>query len=199
MAVLVPNVAKCRRPSSLAFAVLAVLVADSSVRGQDSDEVKRLKERIELLETKLKLAEAQNTLLQDKYERLKKESEQAPTKQPGSAKNQSLTQLLPQGKVITGTWLNTSDKNSGDITISITERDKEQVKARVVLTFKNKTPNQEYDVVGEVVGVKLTLKTIGSAITINIDLEYKGDGRLEGFYHNVTVNKRGKVGATIPK
>lgn len=52
--------------------VLFLLASGPAVRGQDTNETKRLKERVELLETKLKLAEKENELLKKELEAFKK-------------------------------------------------------------------------------------------------------------------------------
>jgi len=66
----------------LRFTILAMVVLVSAEltnsRGQDTDEVRRLKERIELLEAKLKLAEKENELLKKEMEILKKEAKIKP-------------------------------------------------------------------------------------------------------------------------
>ncbi len=75
------------RFTMLAVALL-VLTGASNARGQDTDEVKRLKEKVELLETKLKLAERD---IQD----LKKENDQlkASGAKDGAAKKEGLPTL----------------------------------------------------------------------------------------------------------
>ncbi len=104
----------------LVFVFSVVLLSGANVRGQDSDEVKRLKERNELLETKLKLAELQ-------LDQLKKEVEQLKAKTPGGEKDvtkkQSLSDLLPEGKNITGTMVSAQTGKDGTVTFSITDRD----------------------------------------------------------------------------
>ena len=59
--------------------VLALLIAAPSiVRSDDMDEVKRMKERIELLEAKLEIAQRDNDALKKKVEQLEQISKELP-------------------------------------------------------------------------------------------------------------------------
>src|SRR4051794_8836121 len=66
-------------------------------RADDSDEVKGLKARVELLEAKLKLAEQEN-------ERLKQEVAKLGGKAPAGEGKRSLSDLLPADAVLKGDW-----------------------------------------------------------------------------------------------
>ncbi len=73
--------------SILLVMVVTVISPLSSVHGQDSEEVKRLKERIELLEAKLKLAEKEVELLKKEQAMLNANDTKKPAPAPESGED----------------------------------------------------------------------------------------------------------------
>jgi hypothetical protein len=187
-------IAKNRWVFNPVFVVMAILTAGFNVRGQDSDEVKRLKERNELLETKLKLAELQ-------IENLKKDIEDLKAHKPSTEKEgtkKSLSDLLTEGKVLSGTVQSTKgNRVGGEMTLTITSRDKRKIKGDVHVVLKGEPMPFDYTVEGEILGTQLTLTSTGIALKATFTLTHKSDS-LEGKY-SVSDGNKGTVGLKIPK
>jgi hypothetical protein len=148
-----------RRVSSLIlYGALVILIASSQVRGEDPSEVKRLKERIEFLETKVKLLELQN-------EKLQKENSDLKAQKTGSEKEttkKSLSALLSPGTVMVGDWA--EGNGGGDVTITILKRDGNKVEGKYVAT--NRVTKEQYperDIEGEIEGIKLTIRPVATS------------------------------------
>lgn len=171
---------------SVASAVFVILVSGTHVRAQDADEVKRLKERIELLEARLKLAEKENARLRMEIEEFK-----AGELEDREGAKIRLSDLLPEGKVIAGDFRSIVRDEGGKVTISISERDGRKVKATGVTQIKDKDPI-DHLFEGEVKGSQLTLRSVGGPSKINITVILKGEG-LEGTWSTSNLNK-GTVG-----
>lgn len=166
--------------------VFVVVASGSHLRAQDADEVKRLTEQIELLETKLKLAEKENELLRKEIEQLKRE----PSRGRETAKS-ALSDLLPEGKVITGRYRIFGQVEFGTITLTISERDGKKVKASGVTQIADKDP-VEHNYEGEVKGNQLMLRTVGAAAKGSMTLTLKGEA-VEGTWAN-SIGGRGTLG-----
>ena len=156
---------------SVALAAMLTLVT-STARAQDPDEVAKQRTQIELLKK-------ENELLKKEIELLKKEAKGSKT---GA---QSLSELLPEGKVIAGTFRANQGGGSGELTITISERDGNKFKATSILKQKGKDNKElgtsEVDIEGVIEGTRLTWKSVGGANKINATLTLKGDA-LEGTY-----------------
>lgn len=180
----------------LATVTLVLLVTAPIVRAQDPDEVKRLKERIELLEAKLKLAERDKEDLRKEVERLKS-SRPAPTK---TATKETLSDRLPEGSVISGAYNQFGVKGSGEVTLTVTGRDGNKVRGTMFLKFKDpagKVTEKEGNVEGEINGILLTLKTAGEAGKVSLTVSLKGNV-LEGKWPG-SGGGRGTLGFKLPK
>ena len=175
----------------IASLVLVIFVAGSSVRALDTDEVKRLKERLELLEAKLKLAEKENELLKKEVELLKATPGKDITKK-------SLSDLLVVDKILTGSYGDQKGTRIGEITVTITERDRRKFKATVVL--KQKDVTSTHDAEGEIDGVKFSWKTVGGTPVITADLSIKGEkgDTLDGHWKN-SAGGNGTLGLKFAK
>ena len=179
---------------SLLTVALVILVSGSNIRGQDSDEVKRLKERNELLETKLKLANSQIENLKNEIKDLKA---QKPGEKEGGKK--SLSDLLPEGKIIAGDFAFTKGSNaSGTITLTIKERKGNKVKCTSVIVenVKDSQP-KERDLEGDIDGVLLSVRTVGTSVKMTMKVEMKGDSLSGTFLH--ANGAGGNVGFKLPK
>lgn len=176
----------------IATLVAAHLLNYSVVEAQEADEVTRLKERIELLETKLKLAEKENELLRKENEQLKENV--ARGKQVAKS---SLSDLLPEGTVISGDYRSPLVKNvAGKATVSITNRDGKKVKGTGTTKWGAEEP-AEHSFEGEIKGSQLTLRSIGGSLRINMTVILKGDS-LEGTWSDSMLQK-GTIGFKLPK
>ena len=178
----------CYRP---AIMVLALLLSAPNVRGDDSDEVKRLKERIELLETKLKLAERD-------IEDLKKENASLRSNQPASEKPSSkktLSERLPEGTVASGAYNQFGLKGRGETTLTVTGREGNKLTGTMHLKFTDaagKVTEKEGNVEGEINGILLTLKTAGEAGKVSLTVSLRGNV-LEGKWSS-SAGGKGNVG-----
>ena len=155
---------------SVALAAMLTLVT-SRARAQDPDEVAKQRTQIELLKK-------ENELLKKEIELLKKEAKGSKT---GA---QSLSELLPEGKVIAGTFRANQGGGSGELTITISERDGNKFKATSILKLKKDNKElgtSEVDIEGAIEGTRVTWKSVGGANKINATLTLKGDA-LEGTY-----------------
>lgn len=156
----------------------------AGARAEDASEVKRLKEKIELLEAKLKVAEAE-------IERLKS----AKPEKPPAGKT-SLSDRLKRDVVLTGDWKYEKGGTYGTVTLQITHRDGDKVKAIWVSKIKGKSLGDE-PMEGDINGTLLTLKRVGSAIQLNMSASLEGDV-LKGTISHSDAGK-GKVSLTLPK
>jgi hypothetical protein len=174
--------------SCLVLVVLVAALSGASARGEDTDEVKRLKEQKELLETKLKLADLQ-------IEKLKKEIEDLKAQKPGEKEvaKQQLSDLLPEGATLSGTWKTLDGKHFGDATPIIAERDKANIKGSFVILDKQNLNKIEYSVKGTVKEKTLELTSYGGADKLTVKLTMKGE-ELSG-----TWNGMHPVGLKLPK
>jgi hypothetical protein len=192
-------IAKSRALSSLLFIALIILIPGSNVRGQDSDDAKKQKERIEFLEARLKLAEKEIELLKKENELLKA---QKPYVEKEGAKKLSLSDMLSEGKVLSGTYRYTNADAGGEMTLTIIKRDKTKIEATVLLVPRagkdGKPPPVEYSVEGEITGIQLSLKSSGTAGTVNFTMSNKKTDALEGSWFSSSGSK-GTVGLKIPK
>lgn len=175
----------------LAFLIVLIYVASSDVRAQDADEVTRLKEQIELLEEKLKLAEKENELLRKEIEQLKS----GPPRGRETAKS-SLSDLLPEGKVLNGDYRIFGRTEVGEVTITISDRDGKKVKASGITQIADKEP-VDHDLEGEIKGNQLILRSVGGAGKINLTVTLKGEA-LEGGWVGSN-GGRGTVGFKLSK
>lgn len=161
---------------------LVVLPGASGVRGQDTEEVKKLKERIELLEAKLKQAEIEIAQLRAK----------TPGGEKEAPKKASLSDLLTVGKILSGNYRSAKGnglEGGGEVVITIGERDGKKVKASGVLKPSSKdAQNITIDYEGEIEGVRLTLRSVGKANKSSATLSLKGES-LEGAWSNMTGDK----------
>ena len=181
----------------LATVALAFLVTLPSLRAQDADEVKRLKERIELLESKLKLAEKENELLRKEIDLLKS-GRPTPAK---TGTRETLSARLPEGAVISGSYNQFGIKGNGEATLTVTERDGSKIKGTMFVRFKDAAGNvteKESNVEGEIGGINLlTLRTAGEAGKVSMTVTLKGNV-LEGKWTSA-VGGRGTVGFKLPR
>jgi hypothetical protein len=181
---------------SVAAAVTFLFIATPCVRAEDSDEVKRLKERIEILETKLELAEKENGLLRKEIELLKG-NEPSPGK---TSTKKSLSERLPEGTVITGVYIQVGVKGTGEITLTVTGRDGNKIKGTTHLKFTDsvgKVIEKDGDVEGEINGTLLNLKSVGRAVKTNLTVSLKGDA-LEGRWSS-SAGGKGAVGFKLAR
>lgn len=150
------------RFTMLAVAILPLAVA-SAARGQDTDEVKKLKGRIELLENKLKLAEKEVELLKKELEQTKKGGVKAPTDKPKDV--QTLADLLTEGTVIRGDFSFRGKKVTGDWSLTIKE----------VTGKKFKGLYNVREVEGTIDGDRISFKSVNTTVNISVIGSLKKD------------------------
>lgn len=177
-------------------ATLAMMLtmAGPTARAQDADEVAKLRTENELLKK-------ENELLKKEIELLKKE---AAAKPDGTRKARprppSLSDLLPAGTVLQGTFRAAEGGGHGEITITITSRDGNKFKAdsalRQMRDFKE-LGRSEGPIEGTISGPRLTWTNIGSANKANATVILKGEA-LEGTYRT-QAGIFGTVGLRIMK
>ena len=113
-------------------AALIFVVVGTTSRGQDSAEVQKLNDRIEQLEKDLKSAKSLNDSLERQVERLEKQVEQLEAKLPDSekegVKKAKLADLFVADTVLKGEMKDLGDKETGKMTITITESDGKKFK-----------------------------------------------------------------------
>jgi hypothetical protein len=181
---------------SVGAAAALLFIATPCLQAEDTDEVKRLKERIEILQTKLELAEKQNELLQKEIEMLKS-GQPTPAK---TASKKSLSDRLPDGTVISGVYRQFGIAGKGEIAVTITGREGNKVVGTTSLKFTNPAGKEtltEGNVEGAINGVLLTLKTVGGSRKVNMTLTLKGDA-LEGTWSSST-GAMGAVGFKLAR
>ena len=154
------------RFTMLAVAIL-VLTGATNARGQDTDEVKRLKEKVELLQSKLETATLKIEKLQAENEQLKAGGAKDLAKKP------SLSDLLPEGKTITGTMISAQTGKEGTVTFVITDRDGKKYKATTTTVYMGVTTNGKTE--GEISGSQMTCKSVGLANNLSATLVLKGE------------------------
>lgn len=170
------------RLTILAMAML-ILTGASTSHGQDTDEVKRLKEKIELLEAKLEAANLKVEGLQRENEELKNQAAQ-PKAGLKVARNQSLlSDRLQSGTVLNGTYYFQVGGERGTTTLTITERDGNKVKG----TYKPKKlesaeayPGFTFE--GVIKGNALEAYSVGSANRKKMALTLRGNALDGGMY-----------------
>jgi len=152
---------------------LLVLAGAPNALGQDTDEVKRLKAQVELLQAKLEVANLTIEKLEVENQKLKAGGEVE-----GKAKK-SLSDRLPAGTSIVGTYkLPGVNGESGTATLTIAERDGNKVKG----TYKAEGgPGFEFE--GTISGNTMTGKSIGSAVQKSLTVSMRGDA-LDGTAFN---------------
>ncbi|MDB5310338.1 MAG: hypothetical protein JWO38_4540 [Gemmataceae bacterium] len=176
---------------------LVLVGSGSSVRGQDAGDVKKIKE----LEARLKLAEKENELLKKEIELLKKDNEQLKATKTGEKESgkKSLSDLLTDGKILAGGYRFTTSDAAGEMTLTITERNKNTFKANVALIPRAKEgkPPVDYSVEGEITGTQISFKSVGTAVKVTFSLSQKSNA-VEGNFSTSNGGK-GTVGLKIPK
>jgi len=163
---------------SSALAAMLALAATSTARAQDPDEVAILRKQVELLEK-------ENELLKKEIELLKTEAAARLDGAKGvEVKVASLSDLLPEGTVLQGTFRATQGGGHGEITITISERDGNRFRASSILKLMRDQQDlgtSDGTIEGMINGARLTWTSVGSANRINATLVLRGDG-LEGTY-----------------
>ncbi|QEL18341.1 hypothetical protein [Limnoglobus roseus] len=167
-------------------------VTPSSIHAQSTDEVKQLQAKVAELEAKLKLAEKEAELL-------KKELALPKDNKSISTTGKSLSARLKTDSVLSGSMI-FDNKDSGKLTITITDRTGDKVKA--AYKFEYKEPNGKVgqvarDLEGEINDNRVTFKSVGRASKLNITLSMKDDA-LNGSVTSSEIGG-GKVGLKFGK
>lgn len=139
---------------------LMLMIGASDARGQDADEVKRLKAQVELLQAKLEAANL-------KIEKLEKENQQL--KLGGKApvpegRKSSLSERLTQGTVLGGDFATTNmgkDNFRGKATLTVSDRKDNNIKGKFLGTADGK-PDFEFEVTGTINGNGVSIKSVGA-------------------------------------
>ena len=178
--------------AALVFASLA-----NAARGQDVDEVKRLNDRIALLEQQLDLAKQENELLRREIEQLKGGD---PKPEPAKTKQRaSLADRIPAGTVLTGTYAYLAPNGErGTATLTITEQDGKNVRGTYRPTSSTGEVYPGFDFVGTLTKSTLTVMSVGSAVRKKLILTLNGNG-LEGKALLIDKNLQARVGFTLDK
>ena len=177
------------------MAVLLGLVFFPAARGQDTDEVKRLRDTVAVLEAKLKLAEKEVELLKREVEQLK--GKQAAAKEG----KKSLSDLLPAGTVMEGDFrMKSSDKASGKASgkavVTIRKRNGNKFEGAWTVTLDG-VERGPVEFEGEVSGGRITFRSVDSVNKSTMSGEVTG-GSLELDWASNN-NLRAKVVLKLPK
>lgn len=185
----------------LTFSLLFIAVFTvGTLQAQETEEIKRLTDKIALLEEKLEIAKKKNELLQMEIELLKTK----PSAKEKEGGKKTTSDLLPVGAVLTGTWRSLKKPNkdgnfgNGSIAITITDRDGGKFKADCVINNAIGTSSTS-SIQGVISGAKLYWETVGNASQIKAGLIRKGEDALEGTYQIPTTGDAGTVGLKLPK
>ena len=125
-------------------------------------------------------------------------------KTPGASekegKKKSLSELLTTGTVLSGTYrkLN-NDLDTGDYTLTISQRDGKKVKCTGVLKSKKDPTPHEVEYEGEVDGKRLDVRSFGNASKISINVFMKGESSLEGSFFIQQSGSKGSIAFKLPK
>ncbi len=146
-----------------------LLFGGAQARGQDSEEIKRLKSRIELLEMKLRLAEADNETLRKEIAALKSKAGGA-----GKEKPRTLSELLSDGAVLPGDFRFLNAKiSAGEVTVTIKSRNGKQF--RGMHYAKNKEGELNVEIEGEINANRFGYKAINTAHKFTVTGILKGE------------------------
>lgn len=129
----------------------------SHVRGQNADEVSRLKERIELLELKLKVAEREIQDLKEENRKLKGG--------PAMEKTRTLAEVLTSGAMIQGEFkFSNPEMTEGQWKLKIDERTGGRFKGKysAKITKPNKSDPVEVDAEGTISGNQITFSPVNT-------------------------------------
>jgi hypothetical protein len=144
---------------------LILVLGGSQVRGQDADELKKLKERADALEAKLKQAEKENDALRKDNEILKAKV----------GEKRTLYDRIPAGTVLAGDYKFTSTTKlpNGELVLTIKERDGKKFKGTHVATSKDGTLTA--DIEGVINGDTLTYSRVNSVELFTVEATLKGE------------------------
>jgi hypothetical protein len=137
---------------TLLVATLAIVPGGPAARGGDPDDVRKLNDRIELLEAKLELAEKEIALLRREIDGLKPKGEVA---------KRALSELLSDGTLLSGDYKFANAKvPPGEVTVTIKSRDGQKFKGTHAAVTKNIRTTAEIE--GEIDGNRIAYKRIGT-------------------------------------
>ena len=183
-------------------AALIFVVVGTTSRGQDSAEVQKLNDRIEQLEKDLKSAKSLNDSLERQVERLEKQVEQLEAKLPESekegVKKAKLADLFVADTVLKGEMKDLGDKETGKMTITITESDGKKFKgtSKTVWDNPNRGGEMNHDIEGEIKQSSVVIERVGTAKKFKIfNLTLKRNA-LEGKWSNAN-QQSGTIGFTF--
>ena len=176
------------RFTMLAVALLT-LVGASSARGQDTDEVTRLKEKIELLQAKLETAAL-------KIEKLEKElalTTKGGEKPVAAAKATPLSDILVAGAVLSNKSEHTAGPfrgATGKGTLTITSREGNSFKGTTTWVSDQDKSSGSGEIAGTISGNSATWKAVDNPV----QNEVKGTLRADGSYIDaIGKNAKGTV------
>lgn len=150
-------------------ALVALILVAPGVRGTDSDDVKRMRERIDLLETRLKLAEAEMEAMKKEIEILKGRNGLG-----GRERARTLSDILQDGATIAGDFRFTNVKVApGEISLTVKDREGKKFRG----TYRAKSHQSEFvsDVEGEITGDQITFKGVKSVHKFTVTGAVKGE------------------------
>ncbi|MEI7921867.1 MAG: hypothetical protein WCJ40_08165 [Planctomycetota bacterium] len=163
------------------------------VHGQQTTDVKKLQDRIDLLERQLKVSEKENEVLKREIEQLKTSQSKSDSAEPVVKSKSSLSDRLADGMTLTGTYFD-PNQDKGEARMIITERDGKKIKGKYAAT-SSKTgevyPGFSFE--GEIVGNRMIAKSVGSANKRTMTMFLKGNS-FEGTVYNSFYNINVRVG-----
>ncbi|OWK35204.1 hypothetical protein [Fimbriiglobus ruber] len=182
------------RFTMLAVALL-VLTGTSNARGQDTDEVKKLKKEVELLERELKVARVENEQLKREIEQLKAAKTTTKKEEP---QKKTLSELLPTETTLSGDYAGEkAGSERGTFAVTITERTGNKVKGTWLAKPDMKEAYPEREIVGEISDNKLVLRPVNTVTKWTCTMYLKGQA-LEG-YNVFPDGNRVKVALKVAK
>jgi len=192
----------CRKSiSSRVFMTLAIMSFMSlpSSEAQDAPKVEDLQKEIEILKKENELQKKEIELLKKELQSKSVESDEKPEPaKKGRTRGPNLSDMMLEGKVITGTFRESKGESKGDITITISERNGNKFKGTStirVVDWNGKVIDSAPEIEGVINGSRFTWTTIGSANRINSTLILVRGQALEGTYKTIG----GQVGSVAFK
>lgn len=155
---------------------------------QDSANVDQLRKEIEILKKENELLKKEVELLKKEMQSKDDDEKPEPAKK-GRTKGPSLSDLLPEGKVLNGTYRESMGIGRGDIIFTISQRDGNKVKGTANMRHIDNATGKEASSTAEAEGVingsRFSWSTIGSANKVQATTTLVRGQALEGTYKTI--------------
>lgn len=174
----------CSVVTILAFAI------SQRATAQDGGNVEELQKQVEILKKENELLKKEVELLKKELEAKDEEHNEKPeVVKKGRSRGPSLSDLLTEGKVLSGTYRESMGVGRGDITFSISERNGNKIKGTASMRHIDNATNRETTSTAEAEGVingsRFSWVTVGSANRHQATTTLVRGVALEGTYKTV--------------